>query len=85
MRKEKGKEKNEWKKGGIKFRMEMQNKIDISKQKQMVMKKKIMKQIKMIKMKNIEIDKFIEMEIEKNKIMERIEEESDDIEGGENE
>lgn len=39
----------------------------------------------MIKMKNIEIDKFIEMEIEKNKIMERIEEESDDIEGGENE
>ncbi|SUW23567.1 RNA polymerase factor sigma-54 [Brucella abortus] len=63
--------------------MALSPKLDIRQSQSLVMTPQLMQSIKLLQMTHIELDQFLDMEIEKNPLLDRIEADSDDLAGGE--
>jgi RNA polymerase sigma-54 factor len=65
--------------GGIKQRMALSPKLDFRQSQSLVMTPQLMQSIKLLQMTHIELDQFIDLEIEKNPLLDRIEAANDDF------
>ncbi|EFM56989.1 RNA polymerase factor sigma-54 [Brucella inopinata] len=63
--------------------MALSPKLDIRQSQSLVMTPQLMQSIKLLQMTHIELDQFLDMEIEKNPLLDRIEADSDDLAVGE--